>query len=131
MIPSCITRGAPAVVIWPNVAVLFSAVAGCPHWNQLNALKASTRTSMACVPVTLISLRQRHVEVARAHPADAVARLRRAERSSRRLPEGRRVQEPHAAVERIDRLIAVRVVEHLLRTLRARLPVQRDVGCRS
>ena len=41
-------RGAPAVVIWPNVARLFSAVAGCPHWNQLNALKASMRTSMFC-----------------------------------------------------------------------------------
>src|SRR4051812_43169649 len=33
-----------AEVIWPNVALL-RAVDGCPHWNQLNALNASARSS--------------------------------------------------------------------------------------
>ena len=36
-----------ADVIWPNVALL-RAVEGCPHWNQLKALKASALISMLC-----------------------------------------------------------------------------------
>ena len=125
---NCMTRGAPAVVIWPNVARLLSAVAGCPHWNQLNALNASTRTSTSCASVDPDHPRQRQIEAARAHPADAVARAG-AQRAGGRLRERRRVQEPHAAVGRVDRHVGVRVVEHLIRPLRAGLTVQ--ARCRS
>ena len=48
--------------------------------------------------------------------------------SKRRLPKGGGIQEPLAVVERIDRHVTVRIVEHLLGALRALLPVERNVS---
>src|SRR5438093_336253 len=71
--------------------------------------------------------RQGAIEAARSHPSDAVAHAG-AERASTRLGKRRGVQKPHTAVRRIDRHVRIRIVEHLIRALRAHLSVQRDVA---
>ena len=55
---------------------------------------------------------QRQIEAARPHSPDAVAHAG-AQSAGRGLSERRGVQKPHAAVGGIDRLVGIRVVEHL------------------
>src|SRR5438093_1158325 len=57
--------------------------------------------------------RQREIEAARSHPPDAVAQAV-AECAGRGLRECHRVQKPHAAADRIDRHVGIRIVEHLI-----------------
>ena len=112
-----IVRGQDA----PEVRAAQRRRSGCPSRNQLNALNASTRASIRCVSTNRNDRTSDRSTTRLPGPIVGVA-ARVAVGAERRLRERRRIEPV------VQRLVAVRIVEHLVRALRRRLDAGRAPG---